>query len=144
MAADFGRIKQVHLDGTTVDVEFFNPGVVVKTLPVNRLKTKLVDSSLVEKMESIRKNFAELLMPEVEKGIELSAHYLLKNYPNIVDFQSSYNGRNCSALSVACQNGNYGMVKLLLQHKASVNAEDAEETGNRPIHHTVLRYCVHI
>lgn len=168
MAGNFGRVKQVNLDdGNTVDMEFFtSDGNVIKTISVSRLQNKHVDVSVIEKVDSIRKEFAKLLFSEVEKGSILSVQFLLKTYPDIIDCQSPYNGRNSTALSVACQKGDMEMVKLLLKHKASVDIADEEEKeedynelqeeddddensddddesfkkGNKPIHHAVIRY----
>jgi ankyrin repeat protein len=70
-------------------------------------------------VESIRKYLAKLLLSKVEKESEesiLSIQFLLKNYPDVIDCQSPYNGRNSTALSVACQKGNVEMVQLLLTH----------------------------
>lgn len=155
MTGDFGRVKKVNFDGETVDMEFFSSvGVITKTLPVNQLKEELlVDMSLVEKLESIRKDLAKMLVSEVEKGATLSVEYLLENYPNIVDCQISYSKQSSTALSVACQKGNLEVVKLLLKSKANVDIKDemadkeneedeVEETGYKPIHHAVLGYVV--
>ncbi|XP_046654681.1 E3 ubiquitin-protein ligase mib1-like [Daphnia pulicaria] len=154
---DFGRVKQVNLDGETVDMDFFkSDGNVTRTIPVSQLQDKFVDVSVIEKVESIRKELAKLLLSEVEKGSILSVQFLLKTYPDIINCQSRYNGRNSTALSVACQKGNVEMVKLLLTHKASVDIadeedkeedcdesdEDEDETnkkGKKPIHHAAVR-----
>jgi hypothetical protein len=160
MAGEFGRVKQVNLDGKTVDMEFFtSDGNVIKTIPVSQLQDKHVDVSVIEKVDSIRKELAKLLLSEVEKGSILSVQYLMKNYQDIINCQSRYNGRNSTALSVACQKGNVEMVKLLLKHKASVDIadekdkeEDCDESddsddddesnkkGEKPIYHAVFRY----
>jgi hypothetical protein len=159
MAGDFGRVKQVNLDGKTVKMEFFTfDGNVIKTIPVSQLQDKHVDVSVIEKVDSIRKELAKLLLSEVEKGSILSVQYLLKTYPEIINCQSPYNGRNCTALSVACQKGNVEMVKLLLTHKASVDIaderddddgynsyedsddDDDDQKGKKPIEHAVIRY----
>ncbi|XP_046454465.1 E3 ubiquitin-protein ligase MIB2-like [Daphnia pulex] len=131
MAGVFGRVKRVNFDGKTVDMEFFTSGGnVIKTVDVDQLENKLVDVSVVEKVDSIRKSIrkelAKLLLSEVEKGSILSVQFLLKTYPDIINCQSRYNGRNSTALSVACQKGNVEMVKLLLTHKASVDIADEE------------------
>jgi hypothetical protein len=146
MAGDFGRVKQVNLDGETVDMEFFtSDGYVTRRIPVSQLQDKHVDLSVIEKVDSIRKDLAELLLSEVEKESILSVQFLLKNYPIIINCQSPYNGRNSTALSVACQKGNVEMVKLLLTHKASVDIADKidcdkSNKGQKPIHHAVIRY----
>jgi ankyrin repeat protein len=148
MGCNFGRVKKVNFDGTTVEMQFLESGEN-RTISVSQLKKELLDTSLVRKMESIRKEFAGLLVMEVDKGATLSVEYLLQYYPDIVDCRSSYNGTNCTALSVACQKGNLEIVKLLLQYKASVKIEDEdgededfeereEERWDRPIHHVVL------
>ena len=141
MGGNFGRVNKVNSDGTTVEMEFLESGEK-RTISVSQLKKEIVDTSLVKKVELIRKDLAELLVMEVEKGAALSVEYLLQNYPNIVDCRSSYNGTNCTALSVACQKGNLEMVKLLLQCKASVDSKDEDnrkkERCNGPIHHAVL------
>jgi ankyrin repeat protein len=143
MDGNFGCVKKVNSDGTTVEMKFLESGDNIRTISVSQLKNELVDTSLVKKVELIRKDLAELLVMEVEKGAALSVEYLLQNLPNIVDYRSSYIGKNCTALSVACQKGNLEMVKLLLQYTASVNIKDEEEnrdenSGNKPIHHAVL------
>jgi hypothetical protein len=168
MAGEFGRVKQVNLDGKTVDMEFFSSGGnVIKTVDVHQLEDKLVDVSVVEKVDSIRnsirKDLAKLLLSEVEKGSILSVQFLLKTYPDIINCLSPYNGRNSTALSVACLKGNVEMVNLLLKHKASVNIADEEDKeedynesdeddddiddddesnkkGETPIHHAIIRY----
>ncbi len=166
---------------------FTSDGNVVKTIPVSQLQKKFVDvsviekveyvrtdlaknvksiesifsklmlSEVIEKLESIRKDLIKLLLSEVEEGSILSVQFLLKTYPDIINCQSPYNGRNSTALSVACQKGNVEMVKLLLTHKASVDIaderdeeedcyesdEDEDESnkkGKKPIHHAVIRY----
>jgi hypothetical protein len=151
----------VNLDGKTVDMEFFtSDGNFIKTIPVSQLQDKHVDVSVIEKVDSIRKELAKLLLSEVEKGSILSVQYLLKTYQDIINCQSPYNGRNSTALSVACQKGNVEMVQLLLTHKASVDIADKEKIdkgckfcgepdedddeskkkGKKPIHHAVIRY----
>ena len=140
MGGYFGRVKKVNSDGTTVQMKFLESGEN-RTIAVSQLKKEIVDTSLIEKVELIRKNSAELLVLEVDKGAALSVEYLLQNFPNIVNCRSSYNGTNCTALSVACQKGNLEMVKLLLQCKASVDSKDennSKERCNGPIHHAVL------
>jgi ankyrin repeat protein len=105
--------------------------------------------SVIEKVDSIRKDLAKLLLSEVEKGSILSVQFLLNTCPDIINCQSPFNGRNSTALSVACQKGNVEMVKLLLKHKASVDIADEEDCdesdeddydkkSNKPIHHAVL------
>ena len=111
MGGYFGRVKKVNSDGTTVQMKFLESGEN-RTIAVSQLKKEIVDTSLIEKVELIRKNSAELLVLEVDKGAALSVEYLLKNYPNIVDCRISYNGTNCTALSVACQKGNVEIVKF--------------------------------
>jgi hypothetical protein len=154
----------VNLDGKTADMEFFSSGGnVIKTVDVDQLENKLVDVSVIEKLESIRKELAKLFLLVVEKGSILSVQFLLKNYQDIINCQSPYNGRNSTALSVACQKGIVEMVKLLLTHKASVDIADEEgkeevekgcefcgepdedddeskKKGKKPIHHAVIRY----
>jgi ankyrin repeat protein len=134
----------VNLDGETVELEFITPGgrVEIRTLPVSQLKDKPVNESVIEKVESVRKDLAKFLISEVDKGEIVSVGYLLKYYHNIVGCQVIYNGKNSTALSVACQKGNLEMVKLLLKHGASVDVADKEQTGNKSIHHAVLGYCV--
>jgi hypothetical protein len=120
MAGDFGRVKQVNLNGKTVHMEFFTShGNDTRTIPISQLHEKFVDVSVIEKVKSIRKYLAKLLLSKVEKESEesiLSIQFLLKNYPDVIDCQSPYNGRNSTALSVACQKGNVEMVQLLLTH----------------------------
>jgi hypothetical protein len=142
MVGNLGCVKKVNSDGTTVEMKFLESGEN-RTISVSQLKKEIVDTSLVKKVELIRKDLAELLVMEVEKGAAFSVEYLLQNLPNIVDYRSSYKGTKRTALSVACQKGNLEMVELLLQYKASVDIEDEEETkdensGNKPIHHAVL------
>jgi hypothetical protein len=146
MGGNFGRVNKVNSDGTTVEMEFLESGEN-KTISVSQLKKEIVDTSLVKMGELIRENkgtealSVHLLVLEVDKGAALSVEYLLQNFPNIVDCRSSYNGTNCTALSVACQKGNLEMVKLLLQCKASVDSKDennSKERCNGPIHHAVL------
>ncbi len=146
----------MNLDGETVDMDFFkSDGNVTRTIPVSQLQDKFVDLSVIEKVDSIRKDLAELLLSEVEKESILSVEFLLKTYPDIINCQSRYNGRNSTALSVACQKGNVVMVKLLLTHKASVDIADEEDKeedcdesdededeskkGKKPIHHAAVR-----
>lgn len=147
---------------------FTSDGNVTRTVPVSQLQDKHVDVSVIEKVDSIRKYLAELLLSEIEKESILSVQFLLKTYPDIINCQSPFNGRNSTALSVACQKGNVEMVKLLLKHKASVNIadekdkeEDCDESdededdisdddsddddesnkkGQKPIYHAVIRY----
>ncbi len=136
-------------------MEFFtSDGNVTRTVDVDQLENKLVDVSVIEKVDSIRKELAKLLLSEVEKESVLSVQFLLKYYQDIINCQSRYNGRNSTALSVACQKGNVEMVKLLLKHKASVNIADEEDKeeednefkeedvtealANQPVHHAVL------
>jgi hypothetical protein len=155
MAGEFGRVKQVNLDGETVDMEFFTSnGNATRSIPVSQLQDKHVDGSVVEKVDSIRKELAKLLLSEVGKGSIFSVQFLLKNYTDVINCQSPYNGRNSTALSVACQKGNVEMVNLLLTHKASVDIGDeedkeeedyelqeedvTEELANQPVHHAVL------
>jgi ankyrin repeat protein len=140
----------VNLDGKTVDMEFFtSDGNVTRTVPVSQLQDKFVEVSVIEKVDSIRKDLAKLLLSEVEKGSILSVQFLLNTCPDIINCQSPFNGRNSTALSVACQKGNVEMVKLLLKHKASVDIADEEDCdesdeddydkkSNKPIHHAVL------
>jgi ankyrin repeat protein len=140
----------VNLDGKTVDMEFFtSDGNVTRTVPVSHLQDKFVEVSVIEKVDSIRKDLAKLLLSEVEKGSILSVQFLLNTCPDIINCQSPFNGRNSTALSVACQKGNVEMVKLLLKHKASVDIADEEDCdesdeddydkkSNKPIHHAVL------
>ncbi len=128
-----------------MDMEFFTSGGnVIKTIPVSQLQDKFVDVGWFEKVESIRKDLAKLLLSGVEKESILSVQFLLKNYPNIIDLKSPYNGRNSTALRVACQKGNVEMVKLLLKHKASMDIADGkgkeEASDDKPIHHAVIRY----
>lgn len=162
MGGNFGRVNKVNSDGTTVEMEFLESGEK-RTISVSQLKNEIVDTSMIKKVELIRKNMtealSELLVLEVlgNKGAALSVEYLLQNYPNIVDCRISYKNNNCTALSVACQKGNLEMVKLLLQYKASVNSKDEDdddeellydededyderqkESCNGPIHHSVL------
>jgi ankyrin repeat protein len=87
--------------------------------------------SVIEKVDAVRKDLAKLLVSEVEKGSILSVQFLLKTYPDVIDCQIPYNGRNSTALSVACQKGNVEMVKLLLKHKASVNITDREDKKDK-------------
>ena len=133
MVGDFGCIKKVQFDGKNVDMEFVKPNgrVVHGTLHVNQLKSKPVDMSVIKKEELIKKDLAKLLVSAVEEGTTLSVDYLLKKYPNIVNCRSSYNKRSCTALSVACQEGNVEMVNLLLQYNASVDMEDIKEEENK-------------
>ena len=149
MGGSFGRVNKVNSDGTTVEMKFLESGEN-RTISVSQLKNEIVDTSLIKKVESIRKHLAELLVMEVDKGAFLSVEYLLQYYPDIVDCRSSYNGTNCTALSVACQKGNLEIVKLLLQYKASVNLKDIKDKDDEdeddderkkerwPIHHAVL------
>ncbi len=175
-----------------MDMEFLTPrGNVTRTIPVSRLQNKLVDvsviekvesvrtdlarnvksiesifsklmlSEVIEKMESVRKDLAKLLLSEVEKGSILSVQFLLKTCPDIINCLSPYNGRNSTALSVACQKGNVEMVELLLKHKPSVDIADERDDddynycndydfyddddesfkkGKHPIHHAVIKY----
>jgi ankyrin repeat protein len=131
-------------------MEFFtSDGNVTRTVPVSQLQDKFVEVSVIEKVDSIRKDLAKLLLSEVEKGSILSVQFLLNTCPDIINCQSPFNGRNSTALSVACQKGNVEMVKLLLKHKASVDIADEEDCdesdeddydkkSNKPIHHAVL------
>jgi ankyrin repeat protein len=131
-------------------MEFFtSDGNVTRTVPVSQLQDKFVEVSVIEKVDSIRKDLAKLLLSEVEKGSILSVQFLLNTCPDIINCQSPFNGRNSTALSVACQKGNVEMVKLLLKHKASVDIADKEDCdesdeddydkkSNKPIHHAVL------
>ncbi|KAA8540623.1 hypothetical protein F0562_024458 [Nyssa sinensis] len=43
----------------------------------------------------------------------------------------------CSLLHLACQTADLGMVELLLQHGASINASDSR--GQTPLHHSIMR-----
>ncbi|XP_059643691.1 ADP-ribosylation factor GTPase-activating protein AGD3-like [Cornus florida] len=43
----------------------------------------------------------------------------------------------CSLLHLACQTADIGMVELLLQHGANVNASDSR--GQTPLHHSIIR-----
>lgn len=92
MAGDFVRVKQANLDGKTVHMEFFTShGNDTRTVLVSQLQDKFVDVSVIEKMESIRKYLAKLLLSKVEKESEesiISIQFLLKNYPDVIDCQS--------------------------------------------------------
>ena len=140
-SGNFGCVKKVNSDGTTVEMEFLESGEK-RTISVSQLKKEIVDTSLVKKVELIRKEFAKSLMSEIEKEATSSVEYLLKSFLDMVNCRSSYKGTNCTALSVACQKGNLEMVKLLLQCKASVDSKDEDnrkkERCNGPIHHAVL------
>ncbi|KAM7471571.1 hypothetical protein LguiA_009754 [Lonicera macranthoides] len=44
----------------------------------------------------------------------------------------------CSLLHLACQTADIGMVELLLQHGANINASDSR--GQTPLHHSIIRH----
>ncbi|XP_052183471.1 ADP-ribosylation factor GTPase-activating protein AGD3-like isoform X2 [Diospyros lotus] len=44
---------------------------------------------------------------------------------------------SCSPLHLACQTADIGMVELLLQHGANINASDSR--GQTPLHHSIIR-----
>ncbi len=130
-----------------MDMEFFtSDGNVIKTVDVDQLKDKQVDVSVIEKVDSIKKELAKLLLSEVERESILSVQFLLKTYTDIINCQSPFNGRNSTALSVACQKGNVEMVKLLLTHKASVDIADekpdlfSSNTNQQPITMEKLKF----
>ena len=61
-----------------------------RTIPVSQLEKEIVDTSVIKMVELIRKDLAELLVTEVDKGAALSVEYLLQNFSNIINCGSSY------------------------------------------------------
>jgi ankyrin repeat protein len=147
MMNDFGRVKIVRPCGKKVMLEFSKPNgrVVIKPFHVNRLK--VVDVSVKQKVEDVKRYFANLLLTEVKKGATLSVKYLMKSFPNMIDpINSQFNDTSCIALNVACRKGNIEIVKLLLEHEESCTDEEdeLEEFSVGPIHSSVYGYLISV
>jgi hypothetical protein len=146
--SDFGRVKEVRSCGEKIMLEFLKPDgrTVIKPFHVNQLK--VVDVSVDKTMESIRKDFAILLLSEIKKGATLSVEYLIKNFPNMIDcINSRLNDTSYIAFKEACRKGNMAIVKLLLEHKESWMDKEEEdelrEGSPGPIHNAVYGYIAY-
>ncbi len=89
MGGNFGRVTKMNSDGTTVEIKFPESDEN-RTIPVSQLEKEIVDTSVIKMVELIRKDLAELLVTEVDKGAALSVEYLLQNFSNIINCGSSY------------------------------------------------------
>jgi hypothetical protein len=142
MMSDFGRVKVVRPCGEKVMLEFLKPDgkVVIQPFLVNQLK--VVNVSVNETMEFVRRKLAILLLSEIKKGATLSVQYLMKNYGNMIDcINSRLNDTSYIAFKEACRKGNMAIVKLLLEHKETwIDKEEGDAlmaVSTGPIHFSV-------
>ncbi|KAK1270431.1 ADP-ribosylation factor GTPase-activating protein AGD3 [Acorus gramineus] len=71
----------------------------------------------------------------LQKTSATSSMNLLSTSGDRADFDECLEG--CSLLHLACQTADVGMIELLLQYGANINAPDSR--GQTPLHHCILR-----
>ena len=75
------------------------------------------------------------------EGNVRSLKQILKDYENVLDINAKYENGSTCLHEVTIHNCQYAeMVKILLEHGASVNFQD--DDGNTPLHTAVLFHCV--